>query len=190
MEEFPNDCNYSVLQVFIICAKKFNMEPTETRRNGALADQISAPNFYSLCSPRVATKLWDRFLIFCAVAGVFFRKGGPPPISGTRWDVKPKFSGYVGTLSMQLPVEGILLPVTISGSTDDQIFYEGKTGGHFLDPQRDLWNATDIQGCGKEFAMRYAIQPRRRSKVSASRGQNAKGQFSKKKFLKQVSIFM
>ena len=33
------------------------MEPTETRRNGALADRISAPNFYSSCTPRVATKL-------------------------------------------------------------------------------------------------------------------------------------
>ena len=84
------------------------------------------------------------------------------------------------TLSMQLPVEGILLPVTISGSMDDRIFDGGKTGGHFLDPQRDLWSATDILGCGIEFAMRYAIQPRRGSKVSAARGQNAKGHFPKK----------
>ena len=91
----------------------------------------------------------------------------------------------VGTLSMQLPVEGILFPVTTSGSTDNQIFYGGKTGGHFLDPQRDLWNVTDILGCGKEFVMGRAIHPRRRSKVSAAIGQNAKGHFSK---IKQVSI--
>ena len=60
--------------------KKFNMEPTVTRRNGALADRISAPNFYSLCTPRVATKLPDGFLIFCAVAGRgrFFPKRGTP----------------------------------------------------------------------------------------------------------------
>ena len=81
---------------------------------------------------------------------------------------------------MQLPVEGILLPVTTSGSTDNRIFDGGKTGGgHFPDLQRDLWNVTDILGCGKEFAMGYAIQPGRRSKVSAARGQNAKGHFSK-----------
>ena len=63
-----------------IYAKKFNMEPTVPRRNGALADRISAPNFYSLCTPRVATKLPDGFLNFCAVAGRgrFFPKRGTP----------------------------------------------------------------------------------------------------------------
>ena len=56
----------------------------------------------------------------------------------------------------------------------------GKTGGgHFRDPQRDIWNMTDILGCGKEFARPFAIQARRQSKVSAARGQNAKGHVSK-----------
>ena len=113
------------------------MEPTETRRNGALANRISAPNFYSSCTPRVATKLPDGFLIFCAVAGrkhFFFRERGPPPISGTGWNVKPKFSGYVGTLSIKLPVEGILLPVTTSGFTDNRTFDGGETGGSFPEP--------------------------------------------------------
>ena len=35
---------------------------------------------------------------------------------------------------MQLPVEGILLPVTTSGSTDNRIFDGGKTGGPFPRP--------------------------------------------------------
>ena len=75
----------------------------------------------------VATKLPDGFLIFCAVAGRgrFFPKRGPPPISGTGWDVKPKFSGYVGTLSMLFPVEGNLLPVTTSGFHGQSNFLRG-----------------------------------------------------------------
>ena len=60
-------------------------------------------------------------------------------------------------------------------------FFTGvKRAGHFLDPQRDLWNVTDILRCGKEFVnVLNAVHPRRRSKVSAARGQNAKGHFSK-----------
>ena len=160
------------------------MEPTVPRRNGALAKRISASNFYSSCNLRVATKLWDRFLIFCAVAGRgrFFPKRGTPPISGTGWDVKPKFSRYVETFLMQLRVEGILLPYfqwPLLVPRTIEFLTEVKRGGHFLDLQRKLWNMTDILGCGKEFARPYAIQSRRRSEVSAARGQNAKGHFSK-----------
>ena len=38
-------------------------------------------------------------------------------------------------------------------------FFTGvKRAVHFQDPQRDLWNVTDILGCGKEFVRPYAIQ--------------------------------
>ena len=136
MEEFPSDYNYSVLQVFPIHAKNWTWSrpyragtehlPIEFRHQTSTA---YAP-LGSLQNSQ--TDFW--FFARSRVWGVFFRKGGPPPISGTGWDVKPKFSGYVGTFSMQLPVEGILLPMTTSGSTEDRIFDGGKTGGLFPGP--------------------------------------------------------
>ena len=134
------------------------MEPTVPRRNGALVNRISAPNFYSLCTPRVATKPWDIFLIFCAVAG-----RGRLLKRGTL----SYFRNRMGCKAQIFRVRGDSLEAAScwrnSTSGDHFRFHgrsnclRGKTGGYFLDPQRDLWNVTNIIGCGKEFARPYAI---------------------------------
>ena len=86
---------------------------------------------------------------------------------------------------MQITVEGILLPVTISGSTDDRIFNEGKTGRPFPGPPVGLLERD------RHPRMPYAIQPRRRSKVSAARGRMRRVIFQKSSssaFYVEISI--
>ena len=135
VEEFPTDILLR-LSSFLIYAKNLTWSrPYRTGTEHLLIEfrhQTSTAYATLESLQNCKTDFW--FFARSRVGGVFFRKRRPPPISGTGWDVKPKFLGYVGTLSMQFPVEGILLPVTTSGSTDNRIFDGGKTGEPFPGP--------------------------------------------------------